>query len=64
MQEERDDHVKMVGQFGSGGQRKREDRSGCRTLRKVAQKYLESFEICCRMENISWTDRVRNEKSM
>ena len=33
------------------------------TLRKVDQKYLESFEMCCwrRMENISWTDRVRNE---
>jgi hypothetical protein len=33
------------------------------TLRKVDQKYLESFEMWCwrRME-ISWTDRVRNEK--
>jgi hypothetical protein len=32
-------------------------------LRKVDQKYLESFEIWCwrRMEKISWTDRVRNE---
>jgi hypothetical protein len=32
------------------------------TLRKVNQKYLESFEMCWRrMEKISWTDRVRNE---
>jgi hypothetical protein len=33
------------------------------TLRKVDQKYLESFEIWCwrRME-ISWTDHVRNEE--
>jgi hypothetical protein len=33
------------------------------TLRKVDQKYLESFETWCwrRME-ISWTDRVRNEE--
>jgi hypothetical protein len=33
------------------------------TLRKVDQKYLESFEMWCwrRMEKISWTDRVRNE---
>jgi hypothetical protein len=33
------------------------------TLRKVDQKYLESFEMWCwrRME-ISWTDRVRNEE--
>jgi hypothetical protein len=32
------------------------------TLRKVDQKYLESFEMWCwrRMEMISWTDRVRN----
>jgi hypothetical protein len=32
------------------------------TLRKVDQKYLESFEMWCwrRMEKISWTDRVRN----
>ena len=31
------------------------------TLRKVDQKYLESFEMCwIRMEKISWTDRVRN----
>jgi hypothetical protein len=32
------------------------------TLRKVDQKYLESFEMWCwrRME-MSWTDRVRNE---
>jgi hypothetical protein len=34
------------------------------TLRKVDQKYLESFEMWCwrRMEEISWTDRVRNEE--
>jgi len=34
------------------------------TLEKVDQKYLESFEMWCwrRMENISWTDRVRNEE--
>jgi hypothetical protein len=34
------------------------------TLRKVDQKYLESFEMWCwrRMEKISWTDRVRNEE--
>ena len=33
------------------------------TIRKVDQKYLESFEMWCwrRME-ISWIDRVRNEK--
>jgi hypothetical protein len=33
------------------------------TLRKVDQKYLESFETLCwrRLENIIWTDRVRNE---
>jgi hypothetical protein len=33
------------------------------TLRKVDQKYLESFEMSCwrRMEKISWTNRVRNE---
>jgi hypothetical protein len=33
------------------------------TLQKMDQKYLESFEMWCwrRME-ISWTDRVRNEK--
>jgi hypothetical protein len=33
-------------------------------LRKVDQKYLESFEICCWkwMDKISWTDRVRNEE--
>jgi hypothetical protein len=31
---------------------------------KVDQKYLESFEMWCwrKMVNISWTDRVRNEK--
>jgi hypothetical protein len=34
------------------------------TLRKVDQKYLESFETWCwrRMENISWTDHVRNKE--
>ena len=34
------------------------------TLRKVDQKYLESFEMWCwrRMEKISWTDHVRNEE--
>jgi hypothetical protein len=34
------------------------------TLRKIDQKYLESFEMWCwrRMENISWTDRVGNEE--
>ena len=34
------------------------------TLRAADQKYLESFEMWCwrRMEKISWTDRVRNEK--
>ena len=34
------------------------------TLRKVDEKYLESFEIWCwrRLEEISWTDHVRNEK--
>jgi hypothetical protein len=34
------------------------------TLRKVDQKYLESFEMWCwrRLEKISWTDRVRNEE--
>ena len=33
------------------------------TLRKVDQKYVESFEMWCwrRMEKISWTDLVRNE---
>jgi hypothetical protein len=33
------------------------------TLRKVGQKYLESFEIWWsrRMEKISWTDHVVNE---
>jgi hypothetical protein len=31
-------------------------------LRKVDQKYVESFEMCCwrKMEKISWTDHVRN----
>jgi hypothetical protein len=29
----------------------------------VGQRYIESFEMRCRrMENISWTDRVRNEE--
>jgi hypothetical protein len=34
------------------------------TLRKIDQKYLESFEMWCwrRMEKIIWTDRVRNEE--
>jgi len=34
------------------------------TLWAVDQKHLESFEIWCwrRMENISWTDHVRNEE--
>jgi hypothetical protein len=34
------------------------------TLRKVDQKYLESFEMWCwrRMEKVSWTDHVRNEE--
>jgi hypothetical protein len=34
------------------------------TLRKVDQKYLESFEMWYyrRMEKMSWTDRVRNEE--
>jgi hypothetical protein len=34
------------------------------TLRKIDQKYLESFEMRCwrRMEKISWTERVRNEE--
>jgi hypothetical protein len=33
------------------------------TLRKLDQKYLESFEMWClrRLEKISWTDRVNNE---
>jgi hypothetical protein len=33
-------------------------------LRKLDQKYLESFEMrCCRrMEKISWTDRVNTEE--
>jgi hypothetical protein len=33
------------------------------TLRKLIQKYLESFEMWCwrRMEKISWTDRVNSE---
>jgi hypothetical protein len=34
------------------------------TFRILDQKYLESSEMCCwrRMEEISWTDRVRNEE--
>jgi hypothetical protein len=34
------------------------------TLLAVEQKHLESFEMWCwrRMEKISWTDYVRNEK--
>jgi hypothetical protein len=34
------------------------------TLRKVDQKYLESFEIWCwiRMYKIRWTNHVRNEE--
>ena len=34
------------------------------TLRAADQKYLESFEMWCwrRMEEISWTDHVRNEE--
>jgi hypothetical protein len=34
------------------------------TLRKMDQKYLESFEMWCwrRMDKISWTDRVKNEE--
>jgi len=34
------------------------------TLRTADQKYLESSEMWCwrRMENISWTDHVRNEE--
>jgi hypothetical protein len=33
------------------------------TLRKLGQKYLESFEMWCwrRKEKISWTDHVNNE---
>jgi hypothetical protein len=33
------------------------------TLRKLDQKYLESFEMRCwrRMEKISWNERVNNE---
>ena len=34
------------------------------TPRAIDQKYLESFEMWCwrRMEEISWTDHVRNEE--
>ena len=33
-------------------------------LRKVDHKYIDSFEVLCwrKMENISWTDHVRNEE--
>jgi hypothetical protein len=33
------------------------------TLRKVDQKYMESFEMCCwrRME-ISWANHMKNEE--
>jgi hypothetical protein len=36
------------------------------TLRKVDQKYLESFEMWCwrRLEKIGWTDRVNNKYYM
>jgi hypothetical protein len=30
-------------------------------LQKVDQEYLESFEMCWRRMEISWTDRVRNK---
>ena len=35
-------------------------------LRAAEQKHLESFEMWCwrRMENISWTDHVRNEEAL
>jgi hypothetical protein len=35
-------------------------------LRKMNQKYLESFEMWCwrRMEKISWTDCMRNEEAL
>jgi hypothetical protein len=35
-----------------------------RTLGKMDQKYVGSFEMWCwrRMVKISWTDRVRNEE--
>ena len=34
------------------------------TLRKVDQKCMEKFGMCCwrRMKKIIWTDRVRNER--
>lgn len=34
------------------------------TFRKVDRKYLESFEVhyCRRMEQIVWTDRLKNEE--
>jgi len=34
------------------------------THRKVDQKYLENYEMCClrRMKKFSWTDRVTNEE--
>ena len=39
--------------------------AGTWTLRKLGQKYLESFKMLCwrRMEKINWTDRVRSEVS-
>jgi replicative superfamily II helicase len=37
--------------------------AGTWTLRKIDQKYQDSFEMCWgRMEKISWTDRVRNDE--
>jgi len=40
--------------------------AGTWTLRGVDQKHLESFEMWCwrRMENICWTDHVRNENAL
>ena len=34
------------------------------TLRKLEQKYLESFEMCCwiRMQKIKWSEKVTNEQ--
>ena len=36
------------------------------TLRKVDQKYLESFEMWrwTRTENINWSDHVKNEEEL
>jgi len=38
--------------------------AGTWTLRKVDQKYLQSFEMYCGtgIKRISWTERVRNEQ--